>query len=160
MMLLGDPDRLVARSSMLSPGPPPAQRDDPARRRAQSSNACYLYRRCQVKLCGSLGSWLTVVIDFKRWRGMDIRLGKHAHLDSVNLAPPILPIACPFCPSQPILAQTECHRPRLDAGIVPSVPRSRCRSISPPLGSNTSDSCTHPLRQVPPCRRVAACKPS
>lgn len=118
MMLLGDPDRLVARSSMLSPGPPPAQRDDPARRRARSSNACYLYRRCQVKLCGSLGSWLTVVIDFKRWRGMDTGQTRPPRLGPSRTANPAhrLPIL-------PVAANSDAD------GMSPASPRCRYRAF-------------------------------
>lgn len=155
MMLLGDLDWLVARSSMLSPSPPRA------RRRARSSNVCISIDDVRSSFVGSLGSWLTVLIDVKRWRGMDIRLGKHLGTPSSTRSNSHRQ-SCPSCPSHPILTQTACHRPRLDASIVPSVPPSRLSRHSPsPRKQHVRFlPASIPSGKCPRGRRVAASRPS
>lgn len=145
--LLGDPAGTVDRSSTPSTR---TNRAEPGLRAGERFSS-------EPFVCPSIDDvrssfeWLSWLLAHRRDRrqGVGIRLGSSTWPDS---RPPILLISCSFCPSRPILTQTEYHRPRLDASMVPFVPVA---PFPPPRGSNMSDSCIRHPGQVSPCRRVA-----
>lgn len=114
--------------------------------RGSTARSCLsLHQRCQVKLCGSLGSWLTVVMSVKGcvcvWMGTGHPAGQTqpARLGPTRAAT-ILPTSCPSCPSHAELVPMAYSNL---ASMQVSWPFPACRAIPPPLGSNMSDSCTH-----------------